>query len=562
MKKWTIPLLLLLLLSSVIHAQEQTVGLFLNDEHSVEGYTLFSPNRNTYLIDNCGRLVKVWESRYQAGLSAYLLENGKLLRPGSIGSAFPGNGLGGRIELFDWEGNLDWSYDYASADFHQHHDIEALPNGNILLIAWERKTREEAIAAGRDSNTVRQPGIWLEHIVELAPREQNDAEIVWSWHIWDHLVQDHDSTKANYGVVADHPEKINFNYLGASRTAFGQSSDPDWMHFNAIDYNADRDEIALSSRVFNEIYIIDHSTSREEAATAAGGNSGQGGSILYRWGNPEAYDRGTPDDRVFFLQHDVRWVPEGYPDAGALTVFNNGDGRPSGRPYSSVELFYPPLDSAGQYVRDTSAAFGPAQTSWTYIADPPNSFFAPIMSGAHRLPNGNTMICEADGGHFFEVDTTGRKVWEYVNPIGFSGPINQGDRAGFQSIFRATRYTPDYSAFRDRELVIGEVIEGNPLPSDCTTSLDETTTSLTETFLRSGLRIRENPIGENLLLHNPAGKSFRLYVSDLNGRRLAGYRGNGNNIVLPAVDWPRGIYLLTGYDEKEKYYFSEKILKL
>ena len=561
MKKNTL-LLLFLLSVAYLLAQQRTVGLFLNDEASFEGYTLFSPDRNSYLIDNCGRLVNSWESRYQAGLSAYLLETGQLLRPGNIGSAFPGNGLGGRIELFDWEGNLEWSYDYASAAFHQHHDIEPMPNGNILLIAWERKTREEAIEAGRDSNTVGAQGIWLEHIVELQPLPGNEAEIVWSWHVWNHLVQDLDSTKANYGKVADHPHLFNFNYLGASRSGFGQREEADWMHFNAIDYHPERDEIAVSSRIFNEIYIIDHSTTRQEAATQAGGRAGRGGSILYRWGNPEAYERGTSDDRVFFLQHDVRWVPSGHPDAGALTVFNNGDGRPSGRPYSSVDLFHPPLDSSGNYVLEADAAFGPTEISWTYTAAPPNSFFAPIMSGAHRLPNGNTLICEADGGHFFEVDTIGRMVWEYVNPLGFSGPVNQGERAGFQSVFRATRYPPSYPAFHNRELPIGQVIEGNPLPSDCRTSLDESTTSLSAAFHLSDLQILQNPFREVIQLQNNKGEQFNLTISDLNGRRLASYRGNDRTITIFAGNWTAGIYFLTGYHESSKYLFSEKILKL
>jgi hypothetical protein len=125
-------LFLLIFIANWSFAQ-QTVGIFQNDSLSYNGYTLLFPNvsKTTYLLDNCGNVVHTWESDYNPGLVAYLLENGDLLRTARIGSNFNGGGSGGRIERFNWEGELLWSYNYSSADFHQHHDIEYLPNGNI-----------------------------------------------------------------------------------------------------------------------------------------------------------------------------------------------------------------------------------------------------------------------------------------------------------------------------------------------------------------------------------------------------------------------------------------------
>ena len=54
---------------------------------------------------------------------------------------------------------------------------------------------------------------------------------------------------------------------------------------------------------------------------------------------------------------------------------------------------------------------------------------------AQRLPNGNTLVTEANDGHVFEVTTDGDVVWDYVN--------TDRDAAGDpESIYRALRYAP------------------------------------------------------------------------------------------------------------------------
>ena len=105
-----------------------------------------------------------------------------------------------------------WRYDYASPGAHQHHDVAALPNGNILLIAWHYRNAQNAISNGRDPDLTSPNGVWSEQIVELEPVGADQANIVWTWNLWDHLIQDFDSTKLNYGVVADHPELVDINY--------------------------------------------------------------------------------------------------------------------------------------------------------------------------------------------------------------------------------------------------------------------------------------------------------------------------------------------------------------
>jgi hypothetical protein len=131
------------------------LGLSINEPKALQGYTLISPfdSTKTFLVDMQGRVVRSWEAGCAPALSAFLLDNGHLVRPGSIGDDArvfgPGPGVGGRIQEFTWDGELVWDFTFYNAKQLPHHDMTRLPNGNVLLIVWDRKTAEEAIAAGR-----------------------------------------------------------------------------------------------------------------------------------------------------------------------------------------------------------------------------------------------------------------------------------------------------------------------------------------------------------------------------------------------------------------------------
>src|SRR5439155_23459740 len=113
-----------------------TLGLSLNDPRAFQGYTLIAPlgSTKTYLIDMQGKVVRTWESDCTPALSAYLLENGHLLRTGTLREgpkAFGGPGAGGRVQEFTWEGELVWDFKLANDKQIPHHDIAKLPNGNV-----------------------------------------------------------------------------------------------------------------------------------------------------------------------------------------------------------------------------------------------------------------------------------------------------------------------------------------------------------------------------------------------------------------------------------------------
>jgi len=439
--------------SPLVGPATQGVGLLRNDPGAFAGYTLVSPlqSTSTFLIDLNGRVVKAWETGSTPASLAYLLESGNLLRAGLAPNAPFGRtaGGGGKMQEYDWNGELVWDFTYGTATSTQHHDFARLPNGNVLLLVKERKTAAEAIAAGRIPSTVEGAEVQPDALIEIKPVGKNGGEVVWEWHLWDHLIQDHDKDKANYGDVAAHPERVDINF----NVVAGRRANPDWTHANAVAYNADLDQVMLSLRNFGEIWIIDHSTTTQEAAGRTGGRSGKGGDLLYRWGNPRVYRAGSAEDQQLFGQHDAHWIPKGLPGAGNVLIFNNGDTRPAGR-YSTVEEIVLPVDAKGRYALGPDKKFGPARPVWSYSAPNPTDFYSANISGAQRLPNGNTLICSGAPGIIFEVTPEKNVVWQYNLPaFGSRGGANA------RNVFRAYRFAPGFQGLVGKPLVPGKALE-------------------------------------------------------------------------------------------------------
>ncbi len=445
-------------------------GLITNGSGAMPGYVLFNPllGDTTYLIDNAGQVVHTWKTGTSPGGGIYLLPNGHLLRPGRDPSmkTFTAGGVGGILQELDWDGTTVWEWRLSDEGQVQHHDIEPLPDGNVLVLAWEVKTAEEAALAGRLSDQTPEQGLWPDWVLEIEPVRPRSANVVWEWHAWDHVVQQHDPKAPHHGHPRAHPHRLDLNAnprvaeisaeeiaqlqaIGyVSEDATPADLESDFLHTNAVAYNAALDQIALSIPAMGEIWIIDHGTTTAEA-------QGSAGDLLYRFGNPSVYGRAGSDDQRFFYQHDVRWIPGGHPGAGNLMVFNNGAARPDGSKHSSIDEWTPPLAEDGRYSMAAGEPFGPTELAWQYAAP---DFYSPFISGAQRTANGNTMICSGTGGRLFEVTREGEIVWEYRNP--FSGDVRNDDgslpQPGIENspyaVFRATRIPADHPGLTGRNL--------------------------------------------------------------------------------------------------------------
>ncbi len=360
-------------------------------------YTLYSTmmGTTTYLIDTNNINFHTWTTTatYKTCYSSYLEPGGNLFRSvGKSGNSFTGGPICGEVQKVDWNGTVLWDFVYSTTQYCTHHDICPMPNGNILLIAYERKTAAEVAAAGCSTF----PGeMWPDKIVEVQPVGTNGGNIVWEWHAWDHLVQNINSLAANYQPsIVDHPELLNINY----------NAQKDWMHMNGVAYNPILDQITFSSHNLNEIYVIDHSTTTAEAASHTGGNSGKGGDILYRWGNPAAYS--ASGAQILHVVHDAHWIPEGSPNSGYLVGYNN---QGIANNASCVDIVSPPYNGYNY-----SITLGSAYAPPTYTFRQASGGYNSNMGNSQQFPNGNMLVCVATAGAIKEFDAAGNLLWSKI----------------------------------------------------------------------------------------------------------------------------------------------------
>lgn len=411
--------------------------------------------KGTYLLNEKGEKVHEWkhEGYSPEGTVAYLLPNGQLLRTINYhnwikAKSFP-VGSNSTIELIDWDSKVLWAFSMeVKGKYSFHHDVEYLPNGNILALRYDAFTKEEAMAMGWDAslgikalNRIEKKGsglVWMESLLELQPNlKDGSTEIVWQWNSWEHLVQNKFPNKLNYGDITN-PSKIHINYLNLDTDVPYNAGQI--FHCNAIDYHPELDMIMLSSATYGELWFIDHSTTMAEAAGDTDGKYNKGGDLLYRVGNDHTYGKGTRNQSTLFWQHDAHWIEEGLPGAGNILVYNNGSRRTLddrykkdirgigfGKSYSQILELQIPINQQGHFNRHQKA-----EVVWSWQEKNKADFYSPFMSGAQRLPNGNTIFCRAYDKHIFEVTPEGEKVLDF-------------SLAGWGRLYRIYKYGLDYS---------------------------------------------------------------------------------------------------------------------
>jgi len=446
---------------------------YYDKDKAYNGYTMFThlgpgQEKYTYLIDMEGNLVHTWQVPGGIEKNTVLLENGNILR--AISAT---DGSAPVYQEVDWDGNVVWEWKDSPEGYSGHHDFRKIFNKKLqeytyMMIMGRPLTNEEALALGCDPALSNNYKSIPDGIIEV----DKDGNIIWEWNISDHLVQDVKKDAPNYGVVKDHPEKMDPN--------FGVGRRGNWTHTNSIDYNPTLDHVVFNNSVDSEFYVIDHGATfipgdfEKSKALAAG----EKGDFLYRFGNPSVYDaadgpsiqaggyQSTNGYQQMFFTHDIQWIDDGLPGEGNFLIFDNG-ARRVGETFSTIleicpyksswedGVYVPEMEAGHLSTRGKAPETRSNQIVWNYKSQSTQSFYSGHISGAQRLPNGNTLICSGRWGHFFEVTPEGECVWEYISPVvGVDVTKLMGDMSpmGASNVFRAHRYGPDYPGLTGKDL--------------------------------------------------------------------------------------------------------------
>jgi len=500
-------------------------GIRLNSPTALPSLTLINKVDTTYLINNCGFIVNQWEVDAR-------IPHPKLLPNGNILSLASSSVI---IET-DWEGNtVSETAANLPAGEKLIYELIKLPDGNYLSVGRKLLNIEGFYDIGYDPNNVSNNREMPREIDMIYEIKNGTGEILWQWNIGDHVIQERDSTAPNYGIIKEHPELINIDAI----------SDWDWrvdesFMINSFDYNPSLDQIVLSIRKMSEFMIIDHSTTTTEAAGHEGGDSGKGGDILYRWGNPENYDSGNESDRFLHYQHNPNWITHGE-HLGKIITFDNGFGR-SGN-YSTIPIVDPPIDAQGNYLKAPEVAFGPEipEPFLERIVD--DNLYSTYTSGVRLLENGNYFITEGATAELKEVSVDGELVWEFKVP-----------NANF--IYRTEKYPLNYPGFFGKDLnATTKRIPSANSDYNCTLY----TTGIQENNLEK-VTVHYNANDGVLKIKNELSKNLNYQLFDSHGRLLIKANNAFIEHLISIPYLPAGFYILFIIAEDGKR-LQKKILK-
>ena len=330
------------------------IGLTYSDTDAFPGYTIFSSvtGHHATMVDMEGQVVHQWH--HDEGIQHLkLLETGNLLIQTS-----PLKDAGGREHSGGSAGAMielspTGETVWENRDIAQHHDYNRLENGNTVYLAWEPIPLEISTQIKGGHHHEEDPEfMWGDVVREINPT----GELVKEWLSWEHLDLEED-------VICP------------------LESHKEWTHANSLEVLPDGNWL-ISFRLTSTVAIVDRDS----------------GDIIWRWGPnqvAENHDAKKQGPGELSHQHNAQMLPN-----GNIMVFDNGCHRKRGPNFSRIVE----IDKESR------------EFVWTFTAPVVLAFYSFMVSGAERLPNGNTLITEGASGRIFEVTRKREVVWEFISP--------------------------------------------------------------------------------------------------------------------------------------------------
>lgn len=438
----------------------------------VPGYTLIPVGSTTILTDESGKTVKSWT---KGGYNAYLTNSGTLLCQTGSGNA-PATGYASLVEM---DGTTQ--KDNALTNSGLHHGHWLMPNGHWLGTVAVKINPKTALASAGYTGTM--TSVWDERIQEWDPVSKT---VVWEWKASDHT------------SGTNHPRKINSNKLFTS-------SDP--VHINSVVYDSARDLVVMSSHYFNELLVVDHSTTTAQAATSAGGKYGKGGDFLFRWGSTKNY--GGTGSAYSDVVHGGGVVQAGLPGAGNFTLFGNTDNSVKHSRWYEI---------TGK-ISDTGFVIGANGEFEATLAFDFYSTSGTFESSGHygygqRLANGNTFLTFTNSNKLIEIDAS-KNILDTITVASSGG----GGMMGMGGCIRAIRYPMGHPAL----VALGLSTAGTTRKSS---SAKFALTTISNRVIASGL-----------------ASDSRLRIFDAMGNLRFQSQASGDRLEISTSSWNNGTYV-------------------
>src|SRR6185369_4676468 len=278
--------------------------------------------------------------------------------------------------------------------------IKPAIEGKTLILTHTNDTRPNVASASLEDD----------RLIEVSPK----GDVLWEW------------------VASDHADEFGFdaaarNAIKAAPGANAARGSFDWLHINSATYVGPNHWFDEGDQRFAPSNIIISSRQASFLAIVA-----RDGKIVWRLGPDFSQSKELRALRQIIGQHHAHFIPKGLPGEGNLLVFDNGGA--SGYGFTNPNA----PDGSNSFARANSRVLeiNPVtlQLVWSYAGP---RFYSSNISGAQRLPNGNTMITEGANGRLFEVTKEGKIVWEYMYPQ-FSGANSAN------SVYRGYRLPYDW----------------------------------------------------------------------------------------------------------------------